>query len=552
MIRIGQLKAPVGHGPKELKHKAARLLKVKPEEVLDLSVRKQSLDARKKPQLFYIYTVDVKLGQGKNPKKALGEAGERAVVHRAKNNQVTVAMEKRYQFVQPGKEVLAAPPVVVGAGPAGLFCGWMLARYGYRPLLLERGEDVDARQRKVSRFWETGILDPNSNVQFGEGGAGAFSDGKLNTLVKDPDGRARLVLEIFHRFGADGSILYQNKPHIGTDALGGIVKRMREDIVRLGGQVRFNCQVTDLVVGDGQILGVVAGQEAIDASAVVLAIGHSARDTYSLLYRLGVPMSPKAFAVGLRIQHPQALINRSQYGCESVKGLGAADYKLTAKASGGRGVYSFCMCPGGYVVNASSEPGRLAVNGMSYHARDGKNANSALIVSVGPQDFLDPSPLAGIRFQRHLEEAAYQAAGGKVPVQLYGDFKAGRGGTSLGDVEPQMKGAWDFANLREVLPEPLNAAFLEGMERFARTIEGFGREDAVLAGVESRTSSPVRIWRGTGLESAVKGLYPCGEGAGYAGGITSAAMDGVRVAEAIAEKYRPLDPCRSGPGNGPL
>ena len=526
MIRITQLKLPVGHTPEALVKKAAKALKITPEAVLELKIRKQSLDARKKPDLFYTYTVDVKT------------AAEDKVVHKAKNPQAVLCREEGYQFPAPGGKKLTHPPVIIGTGPAGLFCGLMLARNGYRPLLLERGGDVDTRRKKVDRFWEAGILDGRSNVQFGEGGAGTFSDGKLNTLVKDPQKRNQLVLETFCEFGADPAILYQNKPHIGTDVLADVVKSMRQEIVRLGGEVRFDCQVTDICMEHGKVSGVVTEDgTCIPAEAVVLAIGHSARDTFEMLYKRGVPMDCKAFAVGLRIQHPQAVINRSQYGTEDAGELGAASYKLTRQTKSGRGVYSFCMCPGGYVVDASSEPGRLAVNGMSYHGRAGENANSALIVTVTPEDFPDQTPLGGVMFQRRLEEQAYKAAGGKIPVQLYGDFKADRLSVQPGDIEPQMRGQWAFADVRGIMPENLNQPLIEAIEGFGGIIRGFGCHDAVLAGIESRTSSPVRIWRDEHFESSTGGLYPCGEGAGYAGGITSAAMDGIKVAEAVAEAF---------------
>lgn len=529
MIRISQLKLPVGHTQEALIKKAAKTLRVAPEAVRDLKIVKQSLDARKKPELFYSYTVDVKVEK------------EASVVHKAKSPNVAIAREAAYRFPQGGGEELKERPLIIGTGPAGLFCGLMLARHGYRPILLERGEDVDTRKQKVDSFWESGKLDARSNVQFGEGGAGTFSDGKLNTLVKDPSGRGRLALELFCEFGADPAILYQNKPHIGTDVLSEIVKNMRREIIRLGGEVRFRCQATDFLVEDGRIAGVVTETgETLTARVVVLAIGHSARDTFETLYGLGIPMEQKAFAVGLRIQHPQKMINLSQYGREEAGTLGAASYKLTKQTGGGRGVYSFCMCPGGYVVNASSEPGRLAVNGMSYHARAGANANSALIVTVTPEDFPDRTPLGGVEYQRRLERLAYDSAGGAVPVQLYGDFKAGRISKGLGDIAPEMKGAWSFANLREVLPEALAGPLMEGIDGFGQMIRGFDRADALLAGIESRTSSPVRIWREADMESRVRGLYPCGEGAGYAGGITSAAIDGIRTAEAVAARYRPL------------
>lgn len=546
MIRVNQLKLPVEHKQEDLKKKAARALRITPEQIERLEIRRRSLDGRKKPELFYSYTVDIKTVR------------EEQVLHRAKNSQAAICREKPYTFPKPGEEKLFSPPVIAGAGPAGLFAGLMLARAGYRPVILERGEDVDSRRKRVDEFWKTGNLDVRSNVQFGEGGAGTFSDGKLNTLVKDPLMRNRLVLEIFCEFGADPSILYDSKPHIGTDVLSGIVKAMRQEIVRLGGQVRFCCQVTDLVTEGGQICGVKVRQqerkpdenteeneddklqekeEFLPAQAAILAVGHSARDTFSMLEEKKIPMDAKSFAVGLRIQHPQPLINLSQYGREKAGSLGAASYKLTRQTSTGRGVYSFCMCPGGYVVDASSEKGHLAVNGMSYHARDGKNANSALIVTVTPEDFPEAGPLGGVAFQRSLEKLAYQAADGRIPVQLYEDYRAGRMSRQLGEIEPQMRGRWAFGNLREVMPEKLNLALLEAMEGFGQMIRGFDRPDALFAGIESRTSSPVRIWRNEEMESQVRGLYPCGEGAGYAGGITSAAMDGVKVAEAIVRRF---------------
>lgn len=532
MIRITQLKLPVGHTEDELYQKIAKILRTDKKNIKRACIRRQSLDARKKPDLFYSYTIDAELSL----------PCSKTFLQKAKNVQLVVLGEDCYHFVKPGKQKLLAPPVIIGTGPAGLFCALMLARHGYCPLVLERGHDVLHRQKTVELFWQAGRLDPSSNVQFGEGGAGTFSDGKLNTLVKDPCFRNRLVLEIFREFGAEEAVLYQNKPHIGTDALCHIVRRMREEILRLGGDIRFGCQVTDLILEQGRVCGVVTGQgERIPSQSVVLAIGHSARDTFSMLQKRGIPMSAKAFAVGLRIQHPQAMINYAQYGQETVGSLGAADYKLTWKAANGRGVYSFCMCPGGYVVNASSEPEMLAVNGMSYHDRAGINANSAMIVTVTPDDYPCKGSLAGMEFQRMLERQAFQAGKGKIPVQLYKDFLNGRKSSSLGDVLPQMKGGWEFGPLHQILPPALTEALREGIQAFGQVIPGFDRADAVLAGIESRTSSPVRIWRDDQMESAVKGLYPCGEGAGYAGGITSAAMDGVRVAEAIASRYQPFD-----------
>ena len=527
MIRISQIKMPVEHTEDQLKMKAAKLLKTDPGLIRSIRILRESVDARRKEEIHYTYTVEVEV------------ADEKKVFSKVKSPNIQIASLPVYRFPDSGLQVLHNRPVVVGSGPAGLFCGLMLARHGYKPILLERGEDVDTRIRKVEAFWKNGVLDPVSNVQFGEGGAGTFSDGKLNTLVKDPEGRHRLVMELFAEFGADPAICYQNKPHIGTDVLSTVVKRIREEICRLGGEVRFLNQVTDFDIRENCLKGLlINGQEYLETEAVVLAVGHSARDTFAMLHQRAVPIEPKAFAVGLRIQHRQELINEAQYKLKNPGILGAASYKLTRQTSLNRGVYSFCMCPGGYVVNASSEPGCLAVNGMSYHDRAGINANSALIVTVTPEDFPDSTPLAGIAYQRELERTAHRLAGGKIPVQLYGDFKAGRASCGFGQIEPQMKGAYEFADLRQALPGYLGDALVEGIDYFDTVIRGFGREDAVLAGVESRTSSPLRIIRSRELESGIRGLFPCGEGAGYAGGITSAAMDGVRVAEELARRYR--------------
>jgi len=528
VIRITQLKLPISHTKEDLKKKAARLLRVPPAGLKSVKIVKQSLDARKKGELLYSYTVDVEMEK------------EAQAVKRAQNSQICLVREQTYEFPPCGLQTLKVPPVIVGSGPAGLFCGLMLAEAGYRPVILEQGEDVDTRKRKVERFWREGILDPESNVQFGEGGAGTFSDGKLNTLVKDPKKRGHKVLELLVEHGADPEILYVQKPHIGTDVLSQVVKNIRRHIIRLGGVVRFGAKVTDLVIENSRVAGVVLnGAETMAINQLVLAVGHSARETFSMLDRRGVPMEQKAFAVGLRIQHPQELINEAQYGIKNPGTLGPAPYKVAAKSRSGRGIYSFCMCPGGYVVDASSEPGRLAVNGMSYHDRGGKNANSALIVTVGPDDFPDDSPLAGVKFQRRLEELAYECGRGKIPVQLYGDFKKGIPSLGFGEVEPQIKGRFQLGNLREILPESLCVPLVEGIEQFGSRIHGFSRYDSILAGIESRTSSPVRIHRDEQLQSRIRGLYPCGEGAGYAGGITSAAMDGIRVAEEIGRTYRP-------------
>ena len=537
MIRINQLKLSVGHTKADMKKKAAKMMRIPEDKILSLVPVRQSLDARKKNELLYIYSLNATVS---------GKEG--AVIKNAKNVNVVLNTEKPYRFPEHGQEPLCHRPVIVGFGPAGMFCGLMLARAGFSPLILERFEDVDSRTQKVEAFWRGGELNPESNVQFGEGGAGTFSDGKLNTLVKDPSGRNKKVLEILAEAGADPSITYINKPHVGTDVLSRVVKNIRQEIIRLGGEIRFGCKLTDFSEAGGRLISVTVSQreeggfyreETIPAQAVVLAIGHSARDTFRMLSEKSLDLQAKAFAVGLRIQHPQKQINFSQYGVEEPGSLGAASYKLTKQTSSGRGIYSFCMCPGGFVVNASSETGRLAVNGMSNHDRAGTNANSALIVTVTPEDFPNPGPLGGVEFQRRLEEAAFNCGKGKIPVQLYGDFKAGTLSRAFGDVEPAFKGGYSFGNLREVLNPSLTDAMTEGIDSFGRIIDGFDRPDAILAGIESRTSSPVRIPRTPELESAVRGLYPCGEGAGYAGGITSAAMDGIRTAEMIVTRFSP-------------
>jgi uncharacterized FAD-dependent dehydrogenase len=447
-----------------------------------------------------------------------------------------------YRLPHPVEGAKNPSPIVVGSGPAGLFCAYILALAGARPILLERGDEAAVRKERVDTFWRGGTLDPESNVQFGEGGAGTFSDGKLNTGVHDKSGRGMFVLETFVKMGAPGDILYDAKPHVGTDHLVRVVSSLREEIRKLGGNVRFRTRVEQLLIRDGRVTGVLTSSgERIESGAVVLAIGHSARDTFSMLASLRVPMERKPFAVGLRVEHPQELINRSQYGADVVPAAGPAPYKLTHRCADGRGVYSFCMCPGGYVVNASSEPGMLAINGMSNRAREGMNANSAIVVTVGPEDFHAlceekeaESVLSGMYFQRQLERRAFALRSGAVPVQRLADFRRGAEG-GIGSVSPQIMGSFAPANTRELFPEAIAASIDEGMHAFGRKIRGFDDDDALFSAVESRTSSPIRILRDAGGQSEIRGLYPCGEGAGYAGGITSAAIDGIRTAEKVLE-----------------
>lgn len=577
MIRLSQLKIIPGQEDK-LYASVAKALTVREDEIIQLNIVKKSLDARKKPELFWIYTVDAELKASANFKRVF------------KNKNVASAPEiKPYQIPKCGKKTLELSPVVVGMGPAGLFAAYLLAKKGFKPIVIERGYDVDTRTRDVEDFWQGKPLKPESNVQFGEGGAGTFSDGKLNTGVKDKDGRNRAVLEIFCKHGAKEDILYDGKPHIGTDVLANVVKSMREEIIALGGKVLFGhkfvgfevanraecaesiCQSAENVLSDAKFLKKIKVQNLtdetdfeIETNVVVLAIGHSARDTYEMLYENSLPMETKPFAVGVRVEHSQDYINRTQYGEDYLirykDALPASPYKLTARADDGRGVYSFCMCPGGYVVNASSEEGRLAVNGMSYSGRNGEHANSAIVVAVDEKDFGNGHVLAGMYFQRNLEQKAYELCDGKIPVQFYEDFKYAVKNKDCKDnaqsdaeinlcnhvfnvsetnLRHSIKGYYSNANVHTIFPEAISRAIVDGMEQFDRNIPGFAKENPLLYGVESRTSAPVRILRDDTYQSGIRGLYPCGEGAGYAGGITSAAMDGMKVAESIITEYCP-------------
>lgn len=524
MIQVRQLSLPITHTKEELEAKLLKTLRIKKEHLLSYRIARRSLDARKKQDIHYSYTVEA------DTDSDLG------VVKRLHSGNISYLERKEYQFLASGREKLGHRPVIAGSGPAGLFCAYMLAGAGYDPIILERGKTVEKRKKDVRKFWDENRLDPNSNVQFGEGGAGTFSDGKLNTLVKDTGGRSRKVLDIFIAHGAPREIAYEAKPHIGTDRLALVIPSIRQEIAAMGGEFLFESRLTDLKIKDGRLCAVEINHGTwIDAQVLALAIGHSARDTFEMLLSRGVPMEAKPFAVGLRVEHLQEMIGKRQYGA-AANLLPAADYKVTAKAKN-RGVYSFCMCPGGYVANASSECGRLAVNGMSYYKRDGRNANSAIIVSVTPGDYPGEGALSGVAFQRVLEEKAFRLCGGAIPQQRYGDFKRGQKSASYGSIASQTCGSADFGALHGLFPKTLYESFLGGMEQFAKKIPGFDCDDAILSGVESRTSSPVRIPRNDDFQSEIKGIYPCGEGAGYAGGIMSAAMDGIKAAEAIASAY---------------
>lgn len=509
----------------------ARELKIKKEQISAVKIAKKSVDARKKDDVHFVYSVDVNL-----------KRGEEKLLLRADKNKVRKIFPHTFETVKV-KNKPDVNPVICGFGPAGMFCALMLARAGLEPIILERGADVDTRSEVVEKFFGTGFFDKGSNVQFGEGGAGTFSDGKLTCGVNDS--RMEYILSQFVHFGANDDILYSAKPHIGTDVLRIVVKNMREEIISLGGRVIFGAKLCDMKIVANKICSVTYEKdskcEEIGCNMLVMAIGHSARDTFELIFNKGLNMIQKQFSIGVRVEHLQSMINKSQYGnFASHKALGAADYKLSCKTNEGRGVYTFCMCPGGSVVAATSEENMVVTNGMSYHARDGKNANAAMLCDVYASDFGSEHPLAGVEFQRKWERAAYEVGGRnyKAPASLVGDFLQKRVSTSFGEIEPTYKPGVAFAELDECLPSFATEALRQAFLQFDRRISGFASHDAIMTGVETRSSSPVRIVRDEKYESNIEGIFPCGEGAGYAGGIMSAALDGIKVSEQIIMRLK--------------
>lgn len=522
MIRIRDILLPPEHNEHQLTYEAARLLKVSPSKIRKLRLVRRSVDARKKPDVKLVYTVDVVV-----------EGSEQKLLKASGCKRASLAPVSYYKVPRPDT-LPERRPVVVGFGPAGMFAALVLALAGARPLVLERGDDAKTRHEKVKRFFTGGELDPRSNVQFGEGGAGTFSDGKLNTGVNNP--RIGWILEQFVAAGAREDILFDAKPHVGTDVLLTVVQNIRQRIISLGGEVRFGAQVTDLRQEGGKLTGLqINGQEWIDCADVIFAIGHSARDTFELLQQRQIPMEPKPFAMGVRIEHLQKQVDIAQYGREDLP-LPPADYKLVKHLDDST-VYTFCMCPGGYVVAAASEEGGVVTNGMSYADRDGENANAALLVTLNPTDFPFEGPLGGMYWQRQIEQAAYAVTGSyRAPAQLVGDFLAGRASSGPGKVTPTYRPDVAWTDLRQFLPEKITHALEEAIALMEGNLKGFAEPDAVLTAPETRSSSPVRILRNEQRMSILQGLYPAGEGAGYAGGIMSAAIDGMLSAEALLEK----------------
>lgn len=527
-IIVKSIRTSIQENREDAVKKAIQKLGVPQDAVQAAHIIKTSLDARKRTDVHFVHSVSIAL-----------QSGEQQAVEYAANPQIT--LQKEYDLeIEMGCEQLNSRPIVVGFGPAGMFAGLLLARYGYRPIILERGSEIDRRVTDVEQFWNHGILNPSSNVQFGEGGAGTFSDGKLTTRIGDP--KCRWILKEFVKFGAPEEILYKAKPHIGTDRLRNIVKNIRQEIIKLGGEVRFETPLTDVQISGGKLKSAVTAAENIPAQALILATGHSARDTFEMLLSHGLDMQAKPFSVGVRVEHLQAEIDRGLYGkLAGHPALPVGEYQLSYR-SGERGVYSFCMCPGGFVVPSASEEEMVVTNGMSCYSRDGVNANSAVAVSVTPADFGN-APLDGMQFQRKLERLAWQAGGKtyQAPAQDVGHFLQGKPGLTIGRVKPTYQLGVQPCDYRELFPDFIIEMLKSGLRVFDRKLQGFAAADTIMTGIETRTSSPVRILRAENLQSTtVSGIYPCAEGAGYAGGIMSAAVDGIRTAQAIIAQYRSL------------
>ena len=531
MLRITELKLPLDHAPDALRPAICQRLGIANDDLLDVSLFRRGYDARKKSAITLIYTVDCTLRD---------EAAVFKRLHGDRN--ISPTPDMAYKMVAQAPAGLTERPIVIGMGPCGFMAALLLAQMGFRPIVLERGKIVRERTKDTWGLWRKNTLNPESNVQFGEGGAGTFSDGKLYSQIKDPNFYGRKVLEEFVKAGAPEEIIYVSKPHVGTFRLVKMVENIRHNIVELGGEIRFEAKVDRLLREDGQVVGVeLANGERLLSRHVVLAVGHSARDTFQMLHEAGVYIEAKPFAIGFRVEHPQALIDHARFGPNAGNEiLGAADYKLVHHCQNGRAAYSFCMCPGGQVVAATSEPGRVVTNGMSQYSRAERNANSALVVNIDPEDFpgdFKKNPLIGMDFQRHWESAAFVAGGSdySAPAQKIGDFLAGRPSTAQGTVEPSYQPGVNWTDLTSCVPSYVSEALREAIPAFDRQIKGFAMADAVLTGVETRTSSPIRIKRGADFQSInTRGLYPAGEGAGYAGGILSAGVDGIKVAEAVA------------------
>lgn len=528
MLRLTNIKLDLNHTPEQLEQSILTKLNITPQQLVSFTLFKRGYDARKKNLISLIYTLDVST-----------TLDEQLLASFVDDVQVKISPDTRYQFVAQAPETLAQRPVVIGFGPCGLFIGLVLAQMGFKPIILERGQDVRQRTKDTFGFWRKKILNTESNVQFGEGGAGTFSDGKLYSQVKDPKHYGRKVLNEFVAAGAPEEILYVSKPHIGTFKLVTMIEQMRAKIVELGGEIRFNQRVDDIHIENQQVTGLtLASGETIETRHIALAIGHSARDTFKMVFDKGVAIKAKPFSVGFRIEHQQSVIDEARFGKHAGHPiLGAADYKLVHHCKNGRSVYSFCMCPGGTVVAAASEEGRLVTNGMSQYSRHERNANSAIVVGITPEDYPD-GLLAGIEFQRRLEENAYRLGGSNydAPIQLVGDFLAGRASGQHGDVVPSYKPGVKYCDLSDTLPDFAIEAIREAIPAFEKKIKGFAMNDATLTAVETRTSSPIQISRDKQTFSSINtaGLYPAGEGAGYAGGILSAGIDGIKVAEAMA------------------